>query len=42
VGTAMTQTPEQRRKNVRLALTLLTVALVFGIGFVAKAMMFGL
>jgi hypothetical protein len=38
----MTQTPEQRRKNVRLALTLLTVALVFGIGFVAKAMMFGL
>jgi len=42
VGIAMTQTPEQRRENVRLARTLLTVALVFGIGFVAKAMMFGL
>jgi hypothetical protein len=42
VDAAMTQTPEQRRKNVRLALTLLTIALVFGVGFVAKAMMFGL
>jgi hypothetical protein len=38
----MTQTPEQRRKNVRLGLTLLTIALVFGLGFVAKALMFGL
>jgi hypothetical protein len=38
----MAPTPEQRRKNVRLALTLLTIALVFGLGFVAKALMFGL
>ena len=38
----MTQTPEQRRKNLRLGLSLLTVALVFGLGFVAKALMFGL
>ena len=38
----MPPTPEQRRKNVRLALTLLTVALVFGLGFVAKALLFGL
>ena len=39
--TAMAQTPEQRRKNLRLAFTLLTVALVFGLGFFAKAMLFG-
>jgi hypothetical protein len=39
---AMPQTPEQRRKNLRLGLTLLTVALVFGLGFLAKAMLFGL
>jgi hypothetical protein len=38
----MPQTPEQRRKNLRLGLTLLTVALVFGLGFLAKAMLFGL
>jgi hypothetical protein len=38
----MAQTPEQRRKNLRLGMTLLTVALVFGLGFFAKAMMFGL
>ncbi|MDP9124546.1 MAG: cytochrome oxidase small assembly protein [Pseudomonadota bacterium] len=38
----MSQTPEQRRRNLRLGLTLLTVALVFGLGFFAKAMMFGL
>jgi hypothetical protein len=38
----MTQTPDQRRKNLRLGLTLMTVALVFGLGFVAKAMLFGL
>ena len=37
----MTQTPEQRRKNVRLGLTLFTIALVFGLGFVAKAVLFG-
>jgi len=38
----MAQSQEQRRKNLRLGLTLLTVALVFGLGFVAKAVMFGL
>jgi hypothetical protein len=34
-------TPEQRRKNVRLGLILLTVAIAFGLGFVAKAVLFG-
>jgi len=38
----MALTPEQRRKNVRMAVALLSVALVFGLGFVAKALMFGL
>jgi len=38
----MTQTPEQRRKNVRLALILASVAVVFLAGFVAKAIFFGL
>jgi hypothetical protein len=38
----MALTPEQRRKNARLGLTLFTVAVVFGIGFFVKALMFGL
>ena len=38
----MSQSPDQRSKNLRLALTLFTVALVFGLGFFAKAMLFGL
>jgi hypothetical protein len=38
----MALTPEQRRKNTRLGLTLFTVAVVFGIGFFVKALMFGL
>jgi len=38
----MALTSEQRRKNLRLAAALLSVALVFGLGFVAKAMLFGL
>jgi len=29
-------TPEQRKSNRRLGLILLTVALTFGVGFVAK------
>ena len=37
----MAQSPEQRRKNLRMAVALLSVALVFGLGFVAKALMFG-
>lgn len=35
------QTPEQRKNNRRLALILASVAVVFGIGFVTKMMMFG-
>ena len=38
----MSRTPEQRRKNLRMGITLFTVALVFGLGFIAKAMLFGL
>jgi hypothetical protein len=38
----MALSPEQRRKNVRLGLALFTVALVFGLGFFAKALLFGL
>ena len=38
----MALTAEQRRKNLRLGIALATVALVFGIGFVAKAILFGL
>ena len=38
----MAPTPDQRRKNLRLGISLFTVALVFGLGFLAKAMLFGL
>ena len=38
----MPLTPEQRRRNTRLGLILLSVSLVFGLGFVAKAVLFGL
>ncbi|HEX7639752.1 MAG TPA: cytochrome oxidase small assembly protein [Burkholderiaceae bacterium] len=34
--------PEQRRKNLRLGLVLASVALAFLLGFVAKAMLFGI
>jgi len=37
----MRQTPEQRRANLRLALILASVALVLGLGFVAKIAMTG-
>jgi hypothetical protein len=37
----MALNPEQRRKNLRLAVALVSVALVFGLGFVAKAALFG-
>lgn len=33
-------TPEQRKANRRLALILLTVAIAFGVGFVAKMTLF--
>ena len=38
----MALNPELRRKNLRMALALLSVALVFVLGFVAKAVLFGL
>jgi hypothetical protein len=38
----MALTSEQRRKNLRLAVALFSVALVFALGFVAKALLFGL
>ena len=38
----MALTPEQRRKNLRLGIALFTVALVFGLGFFARALWFGL
>lgn len=37
----MRQTPEQRRANIRLALILASVALVLGLGFVAKIALSG-
>ncbi len=37
----MRQTPEQRRANLRLALILASVALVLGLGFVAKIALTG-
>ena len=39
---SMAQTPEQRRKNLRLGLILFSVTLAFGIGFFVKAMWVGL
>jgi len=38
----MSLSPEQRRANLRLALILASVALVFGVGFFVKAVFFGL
>ncbi len=35
-------TPEQKKNNLRLALILASVAVVFFIGFMAKAALFGL
>ncbi|MDB6002997.1 MAG: hypothetical protein JWP52_4696 [Rhizobacter sp.] len=35
-------TPEQRKRNVRLGLILGTIAIVFFIGFIARAAMFGI
>jgi len=34
-------TGQQRKANLRLALTLASVALIFGIGFVAKIVLLG-
>ena len=35
-------TPEQKKQNLRLALVLASVAVVFFIGFLAKAALFGI
>jgi hypothetical protein len=37
----MPTSPEQQKKNVRLALILASVAIVFALGFVAKILLFG-
>ncbi len=37
----MAQTEEQRKANRRLGLILATVALVFGLGFIAKIVLMG-
>lgn len=37
----MALSPEQRRRNLRLALILASVALAFVLGFVAKLVMLG-
>jgi hypothetical protein len=37
----MAMTPEQRRKNVRLAVVLASVALVFMAGFMVRMAFFG-
>ena len=37
----MAQSPRQRKANLRLALILASVALLFGAGFVAKMIFFG-
>ncbi len=38
----MALTEQQRKANLRLALILATIALMFGAGFVVKAIYFGL
>ena len=37
----MAANPEQHKKNVRLALVLASIALVFVVGFVAKVFLLG-
>lgn len=37
----MTMTPDQKKNNLRLALILGSVALVFFLGFVGKIVLFG-
>ncbi|MGS0758164.1 cytochrome oxidase small assembly protein [Roseateles sp. GG27B] len=37
----MSTTPEQRKNNKRLGLILASVAIVFGVGFVSKIILFG-
>ena len=35
------QTPEQRKSNVRLGIALASAAVLFGVGFVTKIILFG-
>ncbi|MFM9917340.1 MAG: cytochrome oxidase small assembly protein [Rhizobacter sp.] len=35
-------TPDQKKQNVRLGLILASIAVVFFVGFIAKAALFGL
>ncbi|MDB5870285.1 MAG: hypothetical protein JWP96_2617 [Polaromonas sp.] len=37
----MSMTPDQKKSNLRLALTLASVAVVFFVGFMAKMIFFG-
>jgi len=37
----MSPTPQQRKANLRLALILASVAVLFGVGFVAKIILMG-
>jgi hypothetical protein len=37
----MAATPEQRKNNKRLGLILASVAIVFGVGFISKIILFG-
>ncbi len=37
----MAQSEQQRKANLRLALILASIALLFGAGFVAKVLLFG-
>jgi hypothetical protein len=37
----MATSPEQQKKNVRLALILVSIAVVFAVGFVVKVVLLG-
>ena len=37
----MFSSPQQRKANLKLALILASLALVFGLGFIAKVVLFG-
>lgn len=39
---AMAASPEQRRKNLRTALVLASIAAAFALGFVAKVLLYGI
>ena len=37
----MDMTPEQRKNNLKLGLTLASIAIIFALGFMAKVYLFG-